>query len=517
MLRRFRKLVTRHAFLVALLSASPALAQQAPPRAATLLAPRPLGPGETPPLARAAMDDLPPLATTPVNRPTNPPPRPTGPAWLYDTNVQPAGGQVPARQPARAQPATDPYAPTPTRDQPSALSKGLDRIKNFGAKAEPAGREQPTATTPFRGTGANGAPVYAGPPAWRWYGYGTVTPGMNPLAPTGQYPQASANWYAITSATPGAVPIPVMNPARPGLGSDPPGYFVDPLARTPRQPLPQTYSQPVPQFPAGSYPPTGGGSKFGPVGETVERSKFEPTAAVGDAPKLLPQTPLPGAPSVPPATIPSTPVGVPTLTPPPAVSRPNIPPAEPAADLLPAKPAEPVVALPTIPIVPSEPVGVGPQALADAAVSGTPLTATKPADPPPAASPAPTADIQWQSTPQKLVPLETWGPATGTPQTPTPQPQSDRGWQPGASLSPSPSAARGQAPEANPQPNPVTDLIQAMCRGRVKDLDIRWTGSKRLTVCFEVRTEPEANRMVKDICARPELRPYAIDFCVLVK
>ena len=26
-----------------------------------------------------------------------------------------------------------------------------------------------------------------------------------------------------------------------------------------------------------------------------------------------------------------------------------------------------------------------------------------------------------------------------------------------------------------------------------------------------------ANRLVKDVCARPELRPYAIDFCVLVK
>ena len=48
-------------------------------------------------------------------------------------------------------------------------------------------------------------------------------------------------------------------------------------------------------------------------------------------------------------------------------------------------------------------------------------------------------------------------------------------------------------------------------------LDVRWTGSKKLTVCFECRTAPEGQRLVKDISARPELAPYQIDFCVLVK
>jgi hypothetical protein len=224
-------------------------------------------------------------------------------------------------------------------------------------------------------------------------------------------------------------------------------------------------------------------------------------------------------------------VGVPTLAAPPAVSRPNISsttPTGPAADPLPVT-VEPVVPLPKIPVVaapaPPEPP-TGPRALADAAVSGTPMTATKPAEPltvepavpinPAPAAPAPGGDVQWQSTPHKVVPLETWGPASSGPQPAQPAPPThERGWQPGVSLSPS--AARGQAPEANPQPNPVTDLIQALCHGRAKDLDIRWTGSRRLTVCFEMRTEPEANRMVKEICARPELRPYAIDFCVLVK
>src|SRR5262245_43186221 len=120
MLRSFWKLVTRHSLLVALASASPALAQQAP-RAAVLLPPRPLEPGEMPPVARAAMDDVPNFATTPVNRPTNPQPRPAGPAWLYDSNVQPAGARQPARtQPTTVVPATTP-APTQTREQPSAI------------------------------------------------------------------------------------------------------------------------------------------------------------------------------------------------------------------------------------------------------------------------------------------------------------------------------------------------------------------------------------------------------------
>jgi len=548
MLRLFRKLVTRHSVLVALATAGPALAQQAPPRAAILLPPRPLEPGEAPPVARAAMDDLAPLATTPVTRPNSPPARPAGPgpAWLYDSNVQPAGAQGSLRPPARVAPAADPYAPAPVpaREQPSAVSKGLDRIKTFvgGDRPEPgmfppAGREQPTPAAPFRGTGPNGAPVYAGPPAWRWYGYGTVTPGANPLAPAGQYPRASANWYAVTSATPGAVPVPVMNPMRPTPGSEPPGYVAEPAVRTPRQPAP-AYPNPAVYPPPGMTPPPANETKFGPAGGAAESSKFQPTAATGAAPKRLPP---PAAPPRTAATAPPAPVGVPTLAAPPAASRPVIASAEPTADPLPVRPVEPVVSLPPIPVVPSEPlvksepIGLGPKALADAAVSGVPpavapadtaapvappLTTAKPVDPPPAAQAPPVApaqggdDVNWQSTPQKLVPLETWGPATGTaPPAPRPEPPADRGWQPGAGAAPARPVARGQAPEHDP----AGDLIRSMCRGRAKEPDIRATGDRRLTVCFEVRTEPEANRLVKEICARPELRPYAIDFCVLVK
>src|SRR5436190_13957 len=87
-------------------------------------------------------------------------------------------------------------------------------------------------TTPI--TRPNGAPVFAGPPAYRWYGWGTVTPGANQFAPAGQYPRGSANWYVITGATPGAFPVPVSNPVQNLPGTEPPTWGL-------------TRSQPTPQ------------------------------------------------------------------------------------------------------------------------------------------------------------------------------------------------------------------------------------------------------------------------------
>lgn len=63
----------------------------------------------------------------------------------------------------------------------------------------------PTPTKPPPG-------VYAGTPAYRWYGYGTPTAGANPYAPEGRYPQASDTWFTQTGATPGAFPVPVGGP-----------------------------------------------------------------------------------------------------------------------------------------------------------------------------------------------------------------------------------------------------------------------------------------------------------------
>jgi hypothetical protein len=144
---------------------------------------------------------------------------------------------------------------------------------------------------------------------------------------------------------------------------------------------------------------------------------------------------------------------------------------------------------------------------------GLPVAA-KSANPP---SPLPISlseDSRWQPTPAQQQPPGTWAPSApaAAPQLPPPNLQ----YEPGASLVKPALIARGQMPEAS-RPDPVITLIQGVCRGRADGIDIRWTGSKKLSVCFEVRTQPEANRLVKDISARPELAALAIDFCVLVK
>ena len=48
-------------------------------------------------------------------------------------------------------------------------------------------------------------PVFATPPAYRWYGYGTTRPNLKQAPPT---TEPSSEWYAQTGATPGAFPKP---------------------------------------------------------------------------------------------------------------------------------------------------------------------------------------------------------------------------------------------------------------------------------------------------------------------
>ena len=114
-----------------------------------------------------------------------------------------------------------------------------------------------TAVRPPGVSGGGATGVYAGPPAYRWYGYGTTTPGANPLAPTGQYPKGSANWYAQTGATPGAFPVPVSAGGEPLPRFDPPAYASAPQAEPPEV---ATRPRPVPSFappaaPTPYYPP----------------------------------------------------------------------------------------------------------------------------------------------------------------------------------------------------------------------------------------------------------------------
>jgi hypothetical protein len=128
----------------------------------------------------------------------------------------------------------------------------------------PAAVQPPPAARPIN---PNMPGVYAGPPAYRWYGWGTTTPGNNPYAPTGQYPRGSSNWYAQTGATPGAFPVPVANPFRPAAGVEPPTYVGVPPANVEfeYQPTHPVFARPaeappvpvsVPTVPTVSLPPS---------------------------------------------------------------------------------------------------------------------------------------------------------------------------------------------------------------------------------------------------------------------
>ena len=110
-------------------------------RAATLMPPQALAPGDLPTIARGAVDDFPSssfLSSTPVTRPNTPggraPGVATGPAWLSgDPNVQPAAS---VGSKGMVRPLSPPPAALGT-DDPRVQPKLLDRIKGT-----PAGDKQ---------------------------------------------------------------------------------------------------------------------------------------------------------------------------------------------------------------------------------------------------------------------------------------------------------------------------------------------------------------------------------------
>ncbi len=464
-------------------------------RAAVLKAPEAIRPGDLPPVvARGAADNFPAptnLATTPVVRQNGSRPGVAGvgdTSWLtgVDPNLIRAGGT--AGKPNAVRPLTPPPSNF-TKDEGATQPKLLDRLKPAAPKplpqslGQPAQQqpEQPTASTPFRGTGANGSPVFAGPPAYRWYGWGSVTPGSNPLAPAGQYPRASANWYSLTGATPGAFPVPVSNPSRVVPGTEPPTYGT---ART--QPMPQPVvpvsTPPVFQYDTPRYsPPPATGSKFMP-GPAPTTTVSVPTITAPPVTK-----PVVTAPVVPP----------PSMTPPPVVTAPTIPKVQPVTALPELPPVPPLPALPVVPsVVPS--------------VEPKPLETAPPVLPPSVTEVPAQDEPKWAPTEKPVVQPGTWAPAPDARPLPTMTPGEPTSRAPGT-----PIVARAQGNDATP--DPLAALIKQVCQGRADGVEVRYTGTKKLQVCFEIRGATEAQKLVGDISKRPELTTYQIDFCVFVK
>ncbi len=454
---------------VAVASAQAPPSAHPPQRRATLLPPVAIHPSELPGVARAAAEELTP-SMTPVARPGSPAVA-TAPGWLSgtDSNVRPAAGTGGHQSPVRhAAPRT-----ASANDASSMLSRGLEKLKGSkGARPDdrspgqlPPGVAAVTANanTPFRGTGSNGAPVDAGPPAYRWYGWGSVTPGANPYAPTGQYPPASANWHSITGATPGAFPVPVTHPSHVSAGTEPPVYV--PVHGQRVAPIWNNHSSNMPAH------------GFVRGAESITHVSPPERAHQHVPPRVTP---------------------TPTITQPPPIVLPTI------------APTPIIVPGTTDQEPPIRPIGTGgreeplpvltPQ---ESAASSLPSSGPSPL-------PVSVTDEKsgWLPT-NESKPSGEWAPADRRPQSQT-APSPANGRHRGAQQ-----IARGQIEEA--RPDAAVELIRNLCQGRATAVDVRRTGGEKIRVTFDCRTAAAAQQLVKEICARTELAPLQIEFSVVVK
>lgn len=115
-----------------------------------------------------------------------------------------------------------------------------------------------------------------GVPAWRWYGYGTITPGVSTPTGDGTYPLAPVSWLQENRATPGAIPQGfVHQKVNTGLRDAPPNYSREVKVELPPQQVEEPVTVLVPQeeMPRIEPPPTALAPKRGvPLAPlTVER------------------------------------------------------------------------------------------------------------------------------------------------------------------------------------------------------------------------------------------------------
>jgi len=516
-----------------------------------------LASGMTALAARAAGDDL---GTTPRNARTA---AVTGnePAWLsgVDPNVIPASGLLPSRSANDVQPLGPP--PLGATQQPAA-STGLQFPKLFNRSKNPSPPVPMTGAIPapnpnaaIQGATSRGSPLLAGPPAYRWFGYGAPTPGANNFAPSGsgQYPRGSANWFGVTGATPGAFPTSVVNPLHAAPGNEPPTYAAAPM---PVRPMP-IVRNPAPRPAVAADPPAHPPLPDYLLSEDAT-PRQRPVHTGSLPPPQLSKMELPPPQMLPPPRMEEPtrtalpplpePVGVPQLPQPihhetmgKGPNAPALPPlpepigasAGPQAPEMPAAPTAPVKHESAGPVAPLPPDGIlmppeKPHSVKEPAPIAKPASVPDPMKPiiglpvPSDAKPLPlppaVAGDPWQATPANARPAKppgAWGPvAPAAPLPPLPPPNLSN--EPGASNAKPAAIVRGQMPDL-PRTDPMVMVVQNVCRGRAAGVDVRWTGSKKLMVCFEVRTAAEAEHLVRDISARRELAPLAIDFCALVK
>jgi hypothetical protein len=480
---------------------------------------------------------------------------PLSPATMPQFNQGGRGTVPPTNQPART--GTGPQTQTGFRPQPQT-----SRYNGQPVMAGP------------NGTGA-APPNIAGKPAFNWYGWGSSVPGANPLAPQGQYPQASPNWMVQTGATPGAIPLTGV-PATAVVAGPGPGPMPAPTSAVPSGSGPVNLPTPAMSYPA---PPTAS-----PAAPT----SVAPTAPVATAPQLttIPTiTPPPLAPTPNPVLFPSFPTPAPT--PPtdeptwsPAARRPAIeqtsgtgtgtgngplihavahetdePSWHTAKSTMPRLIPVPGKVTEPKPTLPDLSGGGLPAAIPEIEMpTGVPINPNRaPIANPPAAAPVATPQpMAWQSPardparPKFVEPApsgQTYAPppiaaqpaATGNPTRKVEQPQ------PWAKANPQP-APRPQArpaswptrpasngdplaappPEA-PQPReivltaskPILQLEAMMSQACIRHatiLDVNQTAPQRLKVLLACQSETAARAAAAEIAKIEALKPYTVDF-----
>ena len=207
---------------------------------------------------------------------------------------KPAAPAVPSAMPASTAPPAK-----------SFVDRTWDGVKGIvGVTSTPVPQTQPLLVQP----GQQVANMMAGPPAYRWYGWGTTTPGGNPFAPAGASPRGTATWYAQTGATPGAFPVPVVNPFRPLPGSEPPVYVGTSFNPTGEVPPLKASISPTQSPTQPVFSPVSGSSDVKPIASTFPTMQPPPA---GPLPVLSP-----GGSGFLPGTAPSEVNWQPAVTPP---------------------------------------------------------------------------------------------------------------------------------------------------------------------------------------------------------
>ncbi len=193
--------------------------------------------------------------------------------------------------------------PAPSREYPKTYTERITPWYDPAGMIRKVGNVFSTDTPvnmPAVGAPVDGImrPAGDGGPAWKWYGYGTVTPNQNPHAPQGIYQPVPHDWHTQGGTTPGAVPGTglMVRPTKPLLNL--PAMTVKPAKSIPEAPVELTK-------PANESDDL----LIGPLklpkddaGPSTSPAKEESSApAVLTPPALVPETPAANEP--PPATI----------------------------------------------------------------------------------------------------------------------------------------------------------------------------------------------------------------------